>query len=83
LKKAVDLSEMQHKLGATLQDIEVRARRLALPWDELGVQGEQEKLEKLRQEFGQKHTELERLMDLAKQIQVGRRNFCQNYSSFI
>uniref|UniRef100_A0A915MYH2 Uncharacterized protein n=1 Tax=Meloidogyne javanica TaxID=6303 RepID=A0A915MYH2_MELJA len=69
LKKAVDLSEMMHELGTTLQDIEGRVRRLGLPWEEQDVLTEQNQLEKLQKEFMSEHPTLEKQLELARELQ--------------
>ncbi|KAL3114470.1 hypothetical protein niasHT_019974 [Heterodera trifolii] len=69
LKKAVDLSELMHDLGTSLQDIEARLRRPTFSWDEKSVLAEQTKLDHLRDEFMAKLPEFEKVMELAKELQ--------------
>ncbi|KAI3410026.1 hypothetical protein GPALN_006390 [Globodera pallida] len=70
LKKAVDLSELMHDLGTALQDIEARLRRRpALCWDEKSVLAEQLQLDQLRHEFTGRLPELEKVLELAKELQ--------------
>jgi hypothetical protein len=63
-------SFFSHELDSTLQDIEGNVRRLGLPWEESAVLAEQAQLEKLRQEFLGKQPDLERLLELARELQV-------------
>uniref|UniRef100_A0A914HD60 GAR domain-containing protein n=1 Tax=Globodera rostochiensis TaxID=31243 RepID=A0A914HD60_GLORO len=70
LKKAVDLGELMHDLGTALQDIEARLRRRpALCWDEKSVLAEQLQLDQLRHEITGRLPELEKVLELAKELQ--------------